>query len=166
MGGQTGFNCSYQLKWCVATKTIWPSRFKTGHLKAPMGALKCHSQNNYEWCDHDHEISLQPDFCTAFCRGSSHVCVYVFSHLVVPALCNPLDYSPPGSSVHGILQTRILGWVAISSPRGSCQPRDWTCVSCSSYIIRQILYHRATWEALEELGRSGNHHFVVEETRA
>ena len=38
MGGQTGSNCSYQLKWCVATKVTWPSRFKTSHLKAPMGA--------------------------------------------------------------------------------------------------------------------------------
>ena len=39
-------------------------------------------------------------------------------------LCNPMDYSSPGSSVHGILQTRILEWVAISFSRGSSQPRD------------------------------------------
>ena len=44
-------------------------------------------------------------------------------------LCNPLDCSLPGSSVQEILQTRILEWVAISFPRGSFQPRDWTCVS-------------------------------------
>ena len=36
-----------------------------------------------------------------------------------PTLCNPMDCSPPGSSVHGILQTRILEWVAISFSRGS-----------------------------------------------
>ena len=36
-----------------------------------------------------------------------------------PTLCNPMDYSPPGSSVHGILQTRILVWVAIPFSRGS-----------------------------------------------
>ena len=41
-----------------------------------------------------------------------------------PTLCDPMDYSPPGSSVHGILQARILEWVAISSSRGSSQPRD------------------------------------------
>ena len=41
-----------------------------------------------------------------------------------PTLCNPIDCSPPGSSVHGILQTRILEWVAISSSRGPFQPRD------------------------------------------
>ena len=46
-----------------------------------------------------------------------------------PTLCNPRDYSPPGSSIHGILQARILEWVAISSSRGSSQPRDQTQVS-------------------------------------
>ena len=45
-------------------------------------------------------------------------------------LYNPMDYSPPGSSIHGILQARILEWVAISSSRGSSQPRDRTQVSC------------------------------------
>ena len=41
-------------------------------------------------------------------------------------LCDPMDGSPPGSSVHGILQARILKWVAIPFSRGSSQPRDWT----------------------------------------
>ena len=50
---------------------------------------------------------------------------------------------PPGSSVHGILQARILEWVAMPSSRGSSWPRDRTCVSC---IGRQILYLWATWE--------------------
>ena len=45
-------------------------------------------------------------------------------------LCHRVDYSPPGSSVHGILQARILEWVAISSSRGSSQPEDQTQVSC------------------------------------
>ena len=40
----------------------------------------------------------------------------------------PVDCSPPGSFVHGVLQARILKWVAIRFSRGSCQPRDWTCV--------------------------------------
>ena len=47
-----------------------------------------------------------------------------------PTLCSPMDSSPPGSSVHGIFQARILEWVAISFSRGSCWPRDWTRVSC------------------------------------
>ena len=46
-----------------------------------------------------------------------------------PTLCDPVDCSLPGSSVHGILQARILEWVAIAFSRGSSQPRDWTWVS-------------------------------------
>ena len=47
-----------------------------------------------------------------------------------PTLCDRMDYTLPGSSVHGFLQARILEWVAISYSRGSFQPRDWTQVSC------------------------------------
>ena len=46
-----------------------------------------------------------------------------------PTLCNPMDYSPQGSSVHGLLQARILEWAAISFFRGSFQSRDQTWVS-------------------------------------
>ena len=46
-----------------------------------------------------------------------------------PTLCNPMDCNPPGSSVHGILQARILEWVAISFSRGSSGTRDQTRVS-------------------------------------
>ena len=46
-----------------------------------------------------------------------------------PTHCDPTDCSPPGSSIHGILQRRILEWVAISFYRGSSWPRDWTQVS-------------------------------------
>ena len=45
-------------------------------------------------------------------------------------LCNPMDCSPPGFSVHGIHRARILEWVAISFSRVFSQPRDQTCVSC------------------------------------
>ena len=45
-------------------------------------------------------------------------------------LCNPMDYSPPGYSVHEILQARILEWVAISFSKESSKPRDQTWVSC------------------------------------
>ena len=46
-----------------------------------------------------------------------------------PTLCDPMDCSPPGSSVHGILQARTLGWVAVSFFRGSSPLRDRTWVS-------------------------------------
>ena len=51
------------------------------------------------------------------------VCVCSVSQLC-PTLCEPMGYSPPGSSVHGILQARILEWVAISYSRGSSRPRQ------------------------------------------
>ena len=56
---------------------------------------------------------------------------------------NPMGCSPPGSSVHGISQARILEWVAISFSRGSSWPRDWTQVSCivgDLLHCKQILY--------------------------
>ena len=68
-----------------------------------------------------------------------------------PTLWDPLDCSPPGSSVLGILQARLLEWVAISFSRGSSLPRDWPCISCVSCIGRRILYRWATWEALPEV---------------
>ena len=62
-------------------------------------------------------------------------------------LCDPMHCSPPGSSVHGISQARILEWLAISSSKGSSQSRDQTRVSYSSCFGRQILNHWANWEA-------------------
>ena len=53
-----------------------------------------------------------------------------FSHVW---LCSPIDCSPPGSSVHGIVQAGILEWMP--SSRGSSRPRDWTCVSCTAGIF-------------------------------
>ena len=49
-----------------------------------------------------------------------------------PTLCDLMDCSLPGSSVHGILQARILEWAAMASSRGSSQPRDQTWVSCTA----------------------------------
>ena len=57
----------------------------------------------------------------------SEVKVKSFSRI---RLCDPVDCSLPGSSFHGIFQTRVLEWVAISFSRGSSQPRDWNQVFC------------------------------------
>ena len=67
------------------------------------------------------------------------VCVKLLQSCLT--LCDPMDCSPPGSSVHGILQARILEWVAISFFRGSSQPRDQTCISYVSCTGRWIFYH-------------------------
>ena len=63
----------------------------------------------------------------------------------VRLFCDPMDCSPQGSSIHGILQARILEWVAISFSRGSSQPKDWTLVSCIAGRRFNLL---ATREAL------------------
>ena len=55
-------------------------------------------------------------------------------------LCHPLGCSPPGPSVHGVLQARTLEWVAMPSSRGSFWPRDWTWISYVSCIGRWVLY--------------------------
>ena len=75
-------------------------------------------------------------------QAHSRCCCFVAKlHLT---LWDPMDYSLPDSSAHGILQARTLEWVAISFSRGFSQPRDRTRVS---WIGRQILYHWATREA-------------------
>ena len=63
-------------------------------------------------------------------------------------LCDPMDYSLLGSSVHVILQARMLEWVAMPFSRGSSQPRDQTHVSYVSCFGRQIFTTSATWENL------------------
>ena len=62
-------------------------------------------------------------------------------------LCEPIDCGPPGSSVHGILQVRILEWIAIPFSRGSSQPRNQTCVSCLLALAGGFFTTSATWEA-------------------
>ena len=71
------------------------------------------------------------------------VCVCSVAKLC-PALCDPIDCSPPGSSIRGISQARILEWVAISSSRVSSWPRDGTHIS---HIDRWVPYHWTTREA-------------------
>ena len=93
-------------------------------------------------------ISISLPFCS--CRGVSwkairpfggtgEVEVSVFQSW--QTLCNLMDCGPPGSSVHGILQARILEWVAILSSRGSSWPRDQTQISCICLLhCRWIFY--------------------------
>ena len=67
-----------------------------------------------------------------------HCCLVAKSCLT---LCDPMDCSPPGSSVHGILQARVREWGAMPSSRGPSPPRDWTHGPC---IGEQVLHHWAT----------------------
>ena len=62
-------------------------------------------------------------------------------------LCDPMDCSLPGSSIHGILQARILEWVAVPSSRGSSPPRDGIYVSYVPALAGRFFTTSATWEA-------------------
>ena len=72
---------------------------------------------------------------------SSHSLFIIVCVLVTQScsLCDPMNCSPPGSSVHRILQARILEWVAISSTRGSSRPRDQNLIFRVSCIGRRVL---------------------------
>ena len=70
--------------------------------------------------------TIHRQYCRALCVC---VCVCGVTQSCL-TLCDPMDYSPPGSSAHGIFQTRILEWVASSFSRGSSWPRGWAHVSC------------------------------------
>ena len=94
----------------------------------------------------------QPVVSTAMllCNGRGIAARFLFGCCGLVAqscltLHDPMDCSPPGSSVHGISQARILEWVAIPFSRGSSGPRDRTRVSCSG---RWVLSHWAIWEAI------------------
>ena len=76
----------------------------------------------------------------------SGMCVHAKSVQSFLTLCKPLDCSPPGSSVDGILQARILEWVTMPSS-GSSGPRDQTHISHVSCFGSWVLYQYTTWEA-------------------
>ena len=91
-----------------------------------------------------------------YSRNIAYIYIYAYISIwkwkvkvLVAQLCltlwDPMDCSPPGSSVHGILQARILDWLAISFSRGSSRPSDWTQVSC---IAGRFFTVWATREAL------------------
>ena len=77
-------------------------------------------------------LYLQTFLTHSVFRNQLTLCMHAKSLQLCLTLCNPMDCSPPGSSVPGILQARILEWVAIPSSRGSSQHRDRTLVSYTS----------------------------------
>ena len=74
-----------------------------------------------------------------------------------PTLCESMDCSPPGFSIHGILQASILEWVAIPFSRGSSQPRNQTRVSCFTGRFFTIW---VTWEADTSTLQAYSHHTI------
>ena len=114
------------------------------------------------------QIALPAVFQAFYFQGMGGPCVYRSVWVITfawkkseseviqscPTLCDHLDCSLPGSSVHGILQARILEWVVVSFSRGSSQPRDWTQLS---WIVGRCFTIWATREGLVLLLQTSLH---------
>ena len=100
--------------------------------------LTAHVKKTWELNDYELNVTGPPK---KICIFSPYACVVAKSLQLCPTLCDPMGYSPPGSSVHGILWARTLEWVAMPSSRGSSQSRDQTHISCVAYIDRQVLHY-------------------------
>ena len=118
-----------QLSTWITRPLVWAQRHLLAYLRTTP------TQMDVRHCEKEGEVASPRPLrsCHAHARLLSRVW-----------LCNPMDCLPPGSSVHGTFQARILEWI---SSRGSSWPRGQTCVSCISCIVKRILYHWATWEA-------------------
>ena len=108
---------------------IWKKKFKTIALN---GILVTHNSIGRK--------CMQVNFALFYLESENVSCS-------VKWLCEPVDCSPPGSSVHGICQTRILEWVAIPFSRTSFWRRDWTQVSCFAGRFFTIWATRESWGA-------------------
>ena len=110
------------------------------------------SSERWIWtlCTQLHDYVYQYMLWGRLCRS---LLVIELCRLVMPKFLWPLDYSPPGSSVHGISQTKILEWVAISSSKGSSWLRDWTHISCILHWRADSLSH-SHWETPMEKSTS------------
>ena len=115
--------------WCIHTMESYSAIRKNeiSHCSNMDGSRESHT----EWSksDRDGEISYDIPHIWTLKRNDTDESESEVTQSC-PTLSGPMDCSPPGSSVHGIFQARILEWVAISFSRGSSQSRDWTQVSC------------------------------------
>ena len=121
-----------EFKWPQGHQKWW----RTGGrdlLKSCLSVKTPNYQQEADSKDHPRSNNLGPWFCCCCLVDKS-----------CPSLCDPMDCSPPGSSVHGICQARILEWGATSFSGGSSQSRDRTCISCTD---GKILYSWTTCEA-------------------
>ena len=122
----------------LPTSVFWLGEFH--ELYSPWGHKE---SDTTEGLSHTHKDNQQEPELTTL--------LFVFAVQLlscIPLLRDPMGCSPPGPSVFGIFQARILDRVAISFSRGSSQPGNRTQVAC---IGRWILYHWATWETRHSL---------------
>ena len=121
-----GFFQARILAWAAISPTTWPSwpRDQTW-----VSSVSCIAGRFFtHWAIGEACVCV----CLCVCIKSLQSCL---------TLCDLMDRSPADSSVHGILQARLLEWVAISFSRGSSWTRDRTCVSQVYCIDLWVLYH-------------------------
>ena len=123
--------------WVSCTVGGLQSSFIYSHLE---NAFFCHSDLSIYaiFCNSPKSLSIIILIITSKSQLLYLSCVCVCAQSCLP-LCDPMDYSPPGSSVHGIFQARILEWVAISYSRGSSRRRDQTCVLACRFFTTALI---------------------------
>ena len=134
----------YYASWCICCvlhQNSWENHFEFLVQKWMENELLCKIYIFFEWrkctvCLTN--LRRNTLFCLFVLITKDKMCLYPSpQELKVTqlclTLCNPMD--------HGILQTRILEWVAMPFSRGSSRLRDWTCISYISCIGSQVLYH-------------------------
>ena len=127
------WECPWQTKYTGQRKY---KRISWSRLK-----LVSRTRNKSISPSNEHIVSVVGDSVTSsLTKPTGSVCTKSLRSCLT--LCNPMDRNAPGSSVHGILQARILEWVSISFSRGSSLPRDGTSFSCISCAGGQTLYHK------------------------
>ena len=123
-----------------ARKSRWPPPTTQDFLSTPNLTVQQYKTHTHT---HTHTHTQNKIWHSqAFTKNSRkafvHICInniHAFVCLIAQScltLCNPMDYSPPGSSIHGLLQARIMEWVAIPFPRGFSPSRDRSWVSYST----------------------------------
>ena len=94
---------------------------------------------------------------TAYIAYIQHIHIYIYLYIYTCAwqllqscltFWDPMDCSPPGSSVYGIFQAKLVEWVAMPSSRASFWPRDWICISCVSCVAGGFFTRWVIGEAL------------------
>ena len=135
------FSCAllFAMLWNIAHQSPLPMGFTKQEYWSGLNALLqnflTQGSNPFRWCLLHWQVgSLSPGPP----GKPKRECVLVAQSC--PTLFNSMAYRPPGSSVHGILQARILEWVAIPFSRESFQPRNLTQVSCISCTAGKFFY--------------------------
>ena len=149
-----GFPVLHHLPEFAQTHVHWVGdAIQPSHpLSSPSSPAFCLSQHQglYQWVSSAHQVAKYWSFSISPSNEYPGMCNMKGLKLLMKVkvaksclcLCDPMDCSPPGSSVHIILQARRLEWVAIPFSGGSSWPRDWTQVSNPGLLhCRQSLYH-------------------------